>query len=168
MIATIRWRSAALSGPPISRAIHTLPFTPNALTTKYVQDEAKPNAKDQYMPTATAHVVITKSPFSTRFFLYGYATGDGASVFDCVCCVHGELKSDGFRGYKTTETWGQGLKLVQSRLAHEKFVLETRSQIVSLEQELERLREARREPSAPPRVAPTLDGITKSWYSWWK
>ncbi|KAH7344450.1 hypothetical protein B0J17DRAFT_635465 [Rhizoctonia solani] len=60
-----------------------------------------------------------------------------------------------------------GLKLAQSRLAHEKFVLDTQSQIISLEQELERLREARRQPDTPG-VAPAVSGGAKSWYTWGK
>ncbi|KAJ1310894.1 hypothetical protein OPQ81_009409 [Rhizoctonia solani] len=60
-----------------------------------------------------------------------------------------------------------GLKLVQSRLAHEKFVLDTQSQIISLEQELDQLREARQQPKTP-NMASTQSGNTKSWYTWWK
>ncbi|KAF8609396.1 hypothetical protein BDV93DRAFT_518219 [Ceratobasidium sp. AG-I] len=64
-----------------------------------------------------------------------------------------------------------GLKLVQSQLAHEKFVLDAKARIGVLEQELESLRSARLLPvsqkaKAPSRAAGTP--ASKSWYMFWK
>lgn len=68
----------------------------------------------------------------------------------------------------------QGLKLAQSKLAHEKFVLETKARIVALEQELETLRVARSHPAASS-LENALGGgsaqgpaSSKSWYAFWK
>lgn len=67
-----------------------------------------------------------------------------------------------------------GLKLAQSKLAHEKFVLETRARIVALEQELETLRAARSHPAIGS-LQNALGGgnvqapaSSKSWYAFWK
>ncbi|KAB5593852.1 hypothetical protein CTheo_2704 [Ceratobasidium theobromae] len=61
-----------------------------------------------------------------------------------------------------------GLKLAQSRLAHEKFVLETKSRIMSLEQELETLRNTRLHSGAPGSATTGQSAGPKSWYTFWK
>ncbi|KAG9097241.1 hypothetical protein FRC07_010817, partial [Ceratobasidium sp. 392] len=71
-----------------------------------------------------------------------------------------------------------GLKLTQAQLSHEKFVLDAKARISTLEQELESLR---RTPSASSRLHPNLnEGSTgnngrggdgdssRSWYTFWK
>ncbi|KAG8736906.1 hypothetical protein FRC10_008777 [Ceratobasidium sp. 414] len=66
-----------------------------------------------------------------------------------------------------------GLKLAQAQLSHEKFVVDAKARIATLEQELESLRSAKLVPTSP-NVGGGGGGSgddgrsARSWYTLWK